>query len=386
MKVSIFAYTKNGCNLAARIGKFFEKENSSVNLFTTERLAEGESGDSFSVIESPKENFYGREFRERDLLIFIGATGIAVREIAPHVKDKTKDPAVISMDERGENIIPILSGHIGGANDFALRIAGEIGGRAVITTATDINNRFSVDRWAASCGLIIEDMEMAKAVSSAILERDLPLISDLPVNGQAAGLYVAAISDSGEICDTCDVCDTRDACDTRDTCDVCEETSELSEDIGIYIGFRKACPFKKTLRLIPRILHVGIGCRRGTPREKIEALFNKVLKEENISERAIKSFSSIDIKSDEAGLIEFAEGRNTDLHFYSAAELNKVEGEFSSSDFVAEITGVDNVCERAAIKSAMEKSEGSPTLILKKTSVDGVTIAIASEYMEVNLG
>ncbi|MBR6258633.1 MAG: hypothetical protein IKR21_00285 [Oscillospiraceae bacterium] len=149
-------------------------------IFAPEKFACGD----VLPIDTPCTDFCGRLFSERDALIFVSAAGIAVRSVAPFIKDKRTDPAVICIDERGKNVIPLLSGHIGGANALALRIADHLGASPIITTATDVNGKFSVDKWAAENGFMIDNMKAAKAVSAAILKWDVPLCSDLPVKGE----------------------------------------------------------------------------------------------------------------------------------------------------------------------------------------------------------
>ena len=278
-------------------------------------------------------------------MVFVGSTGIAVREIAPHVRDKATDPAVISVDELGKFVIPILSGHIGGANDLALEIAAALGAVPVITTATDINKRFSVDAWAARNGYVIGSLSRAKAVSAAILEQDIPLKSDYPIVGTLPNGVI--LGDFGEV--------------------------------GICISVYRDEPFERTLRLIPRILHLGIGCRKGTDISVIREAVDTVLKENNIDHRAVKCVASIDLKAEEAGLLAYCQEEKLPMTFYSNQELKAVPGEFTPSVFVQSITGVDNVCERSALI-------GAEKLIVKKNAVNGVTVALAEEHWEVHFG
>ena len=137
--------------------------------------------------------------------------------------------------------------------------------------------------------------------------------------------------------------------------------------------------FDDPLVLIPKILHLGIGCRRGTPKEKIRAAVLKAVEEQGIYIKAIADVSSIDVKSDEEGLLNFCSGWKRPVRFYSADALQAVKGDFSASEFVKSTVGVDNVCERAAMLSARENAK----LIVKKTCLDGVTIAVAQEEWSV---
>ncbi|MBQ3661026.1 MAG: cobalt-precorrin 5A hydrolase [Firmicutes bacterium] len=308
------------------------------------RIAEALSSEYETVCVQPRgdlSEITGKLFAEYDALVFVGACGIAVRAVAPYVVSKTSDPAVIVVDERGEHAISLLSGHIGGANELTLRIAEAIGAEPVITTATDVNRRFSVDAWAAKQGLLLDSMDTAKIFSAEILKRDLPLYSELPMEGALpAGLFYAQ-----------------------------------SGDLGAAVSYRTVKPFRQTLRLTPLCLHLGIGCRRGTSAEQIRHLVEETLKEYDIDPQAVADVSSIDVKADEEGLLAFAKELGVPARFYSAEELQQVPGDFSPSAFVQSKVGVDNVCERAAVKSAGEGAK----LIIRKTAADGVTVAVAQE-------
>ena len=339
MKIAVFAYSRQGCAMARRVMTHFA--GNEVQPYTMERFAES----GFAPICRPAKSFYGSIFQNVDAMVFVGSTGIAVREIAPYVRDKATDPAVISVDELGKFVIPILSGHIGGANDLALEIAAALGAVPVITTATDINKRFSVDDWAARNGCVIDNLSRAKAVSAAILEQDIPLQCDYPIMTKLPGGVI--LGDSGAV--------------------------------GIRISVYRDEPFERTLRLIPRILHLGIGCRKGTAASAIREAVNMVLEENNIDHRAVKCVASIDLKAEEAGLLAFCQEQKLPVIFFSAEELKAVPGEFTPSVFVQSITGVDNVCERAALI-------GAEKLIVKKTARNGVTVALAEEHWEVHFG
>lgn len=340
MKASIFCYSLKGKETARKIAELIKKEyDAEVECFAPERLAEG----GFGPIPKPSGDFYGEHFRNKEMYISVGSVGIAVRHIAPYVRSKVTDPAVIVIDELGKHVIPVLSGHIGGANRISQRLAETLGGEAVITTATDINGKFAVDEWAARNGMAISGMKTAKDFAAAILERDLPLKSDLPIKGKLpAGTFAG-------------------------------EEGEL----GVYITWTKDSPFEKTLRLIPKCLYLGIGCRKGIEAEAVRQAVYKVAEDNRIDLRAVKGIASIDIKKDEEGLLIFAKEMGIVPEFFTAEELQAVEGDFTPSEFVKGVTGVDNVCERSALKNA-EK------LIVKKTALNGVTVSVAVTDMEVS--
>ncbi len=336
MKLAVFAYSRKGLAMARRVLAAFPEAEKEA--YAPARFAEPD----FLPVGQPSAPFYGEIFRRSDAMIFVGAAGIAVREIAPHVRSKQTDPAVVSLDELGTFVIPLLSGHIGGANALAVRLAEAIGATPAVTTATDVNRRFSVDTWATEQGLRIGSMAAAKAVSAAILERDVPLLTDLPVTTPLAPGLVRG--DSGSV--------------------------------GIYIGWEKREPFETTLRLVPRILHLGLGCRRGIEEAAVREAVERVLEAQDIDPAAIRCAASIDLKKDERGLLDYCEAMGWPLEFYPAETLRAVPGDFTPSAFVQKVTGVDNVCERSALL-------GAERLIVKKTALNGVTVALAAEKTEV---
>lgn len=341
MRLAVFAFSRQGLRTARRVREALEGAGDVCRTFAPERLTE----EDVTAVTPPLAAFMGPLFQEMDALIFVGSCGIAVRAVAPHVRDKRTDPAVVVTDELARFVIPLLSGHIGGANALAVRLAEALGATAAVTTATDVNGRWSVDAWAAENGLTISDMKAAKAVSAAILEGPVPLASDLPVAGELPPGLMRG------------------------------ERGEL----GVCVSWRRICPFDHTLGLIPRVVRLGIGCRRGVGAEAIGRLVDQVLEENGIYPAAVKQVCTIDLKKDEPGLLEFCRERGWPLEWFSAEELRQVRGDFTPSDFVRSVTGVDNVCERAALARG-------ETLIVKKTARDGVTVAAAAEHWEVRFG
>ena len=281
------------------------------------------------------EEWAARAFGRSEALVFVGAAGIAVRAIAPCLRHKSTDPAVVVVDEAGRYAVPILSGHLGGANDLARRIAGLTGAEAVLTTATDVNGVFAADQWARRQGLLVPWPERILGVSSRLLAGEtVPFWSRCPVSGPCpAGLIW------GE----------------RDRADIVVDWTP---------------PRPEALWLCPRTLRVGVGCRRGTSEEAIRALFDRTLDGLGLPARAVGAVCSIDLKAEEPGLLAFAGALGMPLTVYSAGRLARVEGSVSPSSFVAQVTGVDNVCERAAL------AEGG-VLLKSKTALDGVTLALA---------
>ena len=397
MKISLTAFTDRGEALAVKITKQLNKDGEQAAFVRcgkrplpsdSEPECPGEK-----TLRSPKPCTYvraadwtGKVFGESDALIFVGAAGIAVRSIAPHVVSKTMDPAVVVIDETGRFVVPILSGHLGGANALALRLASITGGQAVITTATDVNGVFAFDDWARRMNCAVENTDLIREVSGTLLRGGIvPVWSDFEIFGEVPCGVEYGSFDKASVCITIrdEVC--ADSCE--DACADCR-TDGLSAPIDKN-STRK-------LRIIPRVVCVGIGCRRGTPAEEIEDAVLEALRENGISPKALCALASIDLKAEEEGIKELARKYKVPFLTYSAEELRKVPGEFTGSDFVKSVTGVDNVCERAAVRAAsrsalprgtecgpaVEFDCGSMTyhngeIICRKRAKDGVTVALA---------
>lgn len=277
-----------------------------------------------------------------DLIVFVGAVGIAVRAVAPYLAGKAFDPAVLVIDEAGRFVIPILSGHLGGANALAERLADGLGAQAVITTATDARAAFAVDTWAASHDCIVIDTENIKYVSGALLRDEaVGLRSGFPVNGRLPA----------------------------------QVTLDGTPESGFCISFdTEAAPFVHTLHLVPRVVFLGVGCRKGTDEKTIEAAAQAALDTAGVPWEAVRGIASIDVKQNEPGLLHFCETHGLSLTVFSAETLQNVSGDFTPSDFVARMVGVDNVCERAAVCAA-----AGGALLCRKRAQNGVTVALAQQ-------
>lgn len=278
----------------------------------------------------------GVQFVQSDALIFVGAAGIAVRAIAPHCKSKTTDPAVVVVDECGRFAVPILSGHLGGANDLARTIAAVCGAVPVITTATDVHGIFAADEWAKHQNCIVLEPERIKLVSGKLLAgQPVYYWADIPVTGTVpAGLFPAEAPEKADLALT-------------------------------------LCPTGQALHLVPHIGVLGIGCKRGTSAEALEAAFAAFCARHGLAVQAVTTAASIDLKQNEPGLLAFCQAHSWPVRFYSAALLRSAPGQFTPSPFVQSVTGVDNVCERAAVLDA------GGSLFHPKFACSGVTFALA---------
>lgn len=274
-----------------------------------------------------------QHFVQSNALIFVGAVGIAVRAIAPHCKSKATDPAVVVLDECGRFAVPILSGHLGRANDLARALAAVCGAVPVITTATDANGVFAVDEWAKHQNCAVLEPERIKLVSGKLLAGEtVHFASGWPITGQApAGV-----------------------------------TAGDAPDFALTLT-----PADDALHLVPRIGVLGVGCRRGTSAEALEAAFTAFCKDHRLAPQCITAAASIDMKQDEEGLLTFCKNHGWPVEFFSAEQLRQTPGSYTPSAFVQSITGVDNVCERAAVLAS------GGTIFLPKQAGGGVTFALA---------
>ncbi len=330
MRIEISCFSSRGQRLGMRLRNALLASGDSADLTRC--------GESISLSEWTQ-----KVFSAADALVFVGATGIAIRAIAKEIQSKASDPAVIVLDETGKFVISLLSGHIGGANDLSLHIAELLDATPVITTATDCNELFAIDAWATKHRYAIINPEKIKAVSAKILAGEtvhiktlLPVVSHLPK-------YV----------------------------------EYGNEDYDVTIGYL-VDDNTSALHIVPPMAVLGIGCKKGTPVPNIENAFIKLCIQANIHIAAFRTACSIDLKKDEPGLLAFCRKYGLSLTTFSAEELNSVHGDFSSSRFVQEVTGVDTVCERSAVLG----SNGE--LYWPKTVIDGVAMAIGLKKVQLD--
>lgn len=334
-KMAIFYITNNGLGLARRL----------------KRLHPGADVLRFKPEVIP-------EFWEKcKFLLFIMAAGIVVRTIAPLIRDKKTDPAVVVLDEKGRFVISLLSGHLGGANRLAQEIAdflnsdrGAVGEtkslprtEAVITTASDVNNLFSIDMWAQENNLIIEDWDL------------VPQIGTRFVNNGALRIYREQNIEIKLPDGFLEVSDPKFA-------DVL-----ITKKIKLISGFQA----KGQLYLRPKNLVIGIGCNSGTPADEIEEAVKKTLEENNLSFLSIQSIATIGKKGNEPGLIALAKKYNLEMNIFTPDELNSVKG-IPKSEAAFRATGANAVAEPAVLLAS-----GAMGLLIPKQKRGNVTVAVA---------
>ena len=331
MRAAIFSFSARGAELSKKVAEYLYSIGYETELQTVAKYAE-QTG--IAPMLPDHNGACAAVFNKCQALVYVGAVGIAVRTIAPFIKSKLTDPAVISVDERGSFVIPLLAGHIGGANELSRCLAAALGATACVTTATDVNR------------MVLCSLAAAKDFAAAL------------VGDEKVGLYYdKEFQLTGPLPKLV--------------------TEDCSLPVGMAVTLQKHLqPVATTVCLLPKIVHLGIGCRRNTPLENIEALVLPELEKLQLDKRSVVAIASVDLKKDEQGLLAFAKKYNFAANFYSADELNSVAGDFTPSAFVQSVVGVSNVCERSAVKD----SKGG-RLLLRKTSLNGVTLAVAAENL-----
>lgn len=350
MKIAVISFTDRGKALGHTIANAFQSRGDQVE--TAVKNSRDPSGISCSVGEWAR-----LQFAVQDALVFVGAAGIAVRAVAPCLRSKAEDAAVLVADERGRYCIPILSGHLGGANALAHFLADALGMEPVLTTATDINGKWAVDVFAAGNGLWIADLSLAKAISARLLREET---------------VTFAIRGRGTV---------RDRALPPGLARVDEGSTDIS--IGIFRDVEKSGTIGTgPLHLVPRAVAVGVGCRRGTRKETIREAVQAALSRAGIWPESVAGIATIDRKAKEPGLLDYCREQGLALKSYTPEELQEVPGTFTASSFVREITGVDNVCERSAVKAA-GLGDHPGQLIVEKQVCDSVTVALAEQEWSV---
>lgn len=339
-KIAYFPVTENGLSLAAMIDK---------------RLG---GGRVFGPVELRGKRLFAevrRAFGNFDALVFVCACGIAVRYVAPLLKGKHLDPAVVVTDELGGFVISLLSGHLGGANDLAREIAVATGGVPVITTATDVLGLPCVEDIAGRFSLAIEDVKRIKAINSAILRGGRILVVD---------------SDAGRLAQIKKAFGGFKGFSFRRKMPGKIEGTGAIVSITPLTGRRYTAP---AIELRPKEFVAGVGCRRGVRVAEVKEALGLALELAGVSILSVRNLATIDLKKDERGLAGFAKKAGLPIEFFSPEELNKIKRPPSgASRVVREKTGAAGVSEPAALLSS-----GAKRIWLKKIVSKRVTVALA---------
>lgn len=351
MRVSVISFTPNGVRLSRKIANTMDAWQTVLyTKYGKNQDGDVETPEIFHVSESIFE-WAGTQLKEKCVLLFIGACGIAVRAIAPHLTDKLHDSPVLVVDEQGRYVIPILSGHMGGANELAVDLAKKMNGVPVITTATDINGMFAVDLFAKKNGLFPEQKEGIAKVSAKVLEHQKITVSIEP----------------GHLRENC----LLPACLQLVPYPPFQKTDLIITS--------KPGEWKTDLLLRPKEYVIGMGCKKGKEASEISGLIQYILEEQGIGIAQIFALASVSQKKKEPGLLAWTQKERIPFLTFTAEELEGVQGAFHESQFVKDSVGVANVCERAALRACGKGGK----LILEKHAENGMTIAIAKREWSV---
>lgn len=300
-----------------------------------------------SIFSKYKEPFKTQEvvedsFRKNEDLIFISATGIAVRSIAPFLKNKEQDPAVLVIDDQGRFVISLCSGHLGGANDLARTIARKIGAIPVITTATDGRGYEGLDLYAKKMNFSYDSIHNLTPLTGAMVD-DKKIFLYNPYKYQEPNYPNFTKKMDSKIDYSLAITD---------------------EDKLNLPGY--------SVYLRPKTLHLGLGCKKGADYQALKFLIEAVFKKLNLSLASIKDMASIDIKKDEEAFKKLSEDLNIDFFCFRPEELSLLEDRVQGSSFVKKTVGVSSVSATAALKLGGE-------LIIEKEVYEGFTLSLSRE-------
>lgn len=334
--LTVFPVTERGLALAGRL----ERKYRDIVIHRPSALKDGRL-----------KNEVKAAFKKSRALLFISASGIAVRAIAPLLKGKHLDPAIVLMDEKARFVVSLLSGHMGGANRLTKELASFFKATPVITTATDISDLPSIEDICEKFALNIENPEAIKRINSAILEGEKVVIVDIDPRRRKR---IKAAYRRHFVLRAAYPKDTRKA------------VAIISDKL------LRPAERRSALVLRPREFVVGIGCKKGVNKKEIEAAVRKTMDGAGVSLLSIRNLATIDIKRHEKGLLDYAGEARLPIDFYSAGELNRIKPPSGASRFVKENTGAAGVCESAALLSSNGKR-----LWRRKKRLGKITIALA---------
>lgn len=349
-KIAVWALTSGGLALARRLAVQWP----GAALLGTRRIADRSEGRPMQAFDRLTDAV-AEQFHQFGGHLFIMATGIVVRAIAPHLRGKTIDPAVVVVDDRGRFAVSLVSGHIGGANRLARQAADLLGALPVITTATDIHGKPAIDLLALERGLSIENPGGIKAVNMALLADEPVWVHD-PAGwlgtrwaGGAQTFPPQAVKDPSRL--------------------------EGHAPAAVWVDDTLRALDPRILVLRPPSLVAGIGCNRGTSLEEIRGFLDSTFERQALARGSLSALASIDLKADEVGLCSLAAEMDLPVRFFTREELAQVEDVPTPSAVVSKHIGVPSVCEAAAILAGRSGPRSSQ-LIVPKQIAENVTVAI----------
>lgn len=355
--IAVIAITRHGVETALKIQKALDVAGLNGIVYAPKKYNQN----GVVALDKRFADFIQDVYSKVDALVAVMATGIVIRVVAPLLESKLTDPAVVAVDASGKFVISLLSGHLGGANDLAHTIAKGINAIPVITTATDVMGKQSVDELARSLHLTIQNPDSLVAVNSAIVNGDrlvLILVGDAKIPVNAIGAYDVKMAQNGM--QALEIINAYDA------------GIIITHEPLTITNFVKPFTILRTKHVV-----VGLGARKESSVDSIIEAVDNALERVHVPLTRVHRFATIDIKRDSKQMVEAAERLGAPLEFLSVDALRSVTNMDLSPDsaMVQAKIGVGGVCERAALLVAGKNSK----LILKKTRMNGVTVAIAEE-------
>ena len=334
MKIAIISVSQKGYDLSFKIKEFLDSDSTILKC---------------DIYFKDVKNNFNLLFYEYDAIIAIMASGILIRSISNLIKSKVSDPAIINIDDSGFFVISMLSGHLGGANKLANKIASLINATPVVTTSTDVNNKLGIDVLARDLYLTIDNTKEILFFNKAILEGN-EISFTINSNGNYDYLFGYLNRNTLEI-------------------NVSIYFSSKINNNEIEVKYDN-----HEIILKPRKMVFGIGCKRGKSSDKIDKAINIVLKDLNIDKSRIDMLASAEIKKEEKGILELSKNYNIPVNFVDLDKLKLFKSkDIEESEFVKSKFGIPGVCEPSALITAGFNSK----LIYKKTAFDGITISVA---------
>jgi cobalt-precorrin 5A hydrolase len=352
---AVVAITKHGVEMARRL----VRQLPGSDLYYMDKFARGDEEElGITLFSGSVRLILPDLFQRYSGLIILISLGAVVRMIAPLLKDKKTDPAVVVIDDRGEHVISVLSGHLGGANELTRRVASILDARPVITTASDVQQTIPVDLFGSQFGWEIESFERATPVSAAVVNEERVIV--IQESGEPNWwAYDRPLPSHIQV-----VASTREAWDRE-------------FDAALVVTHRLLSPaeaerfLQNGVLYRPKVLVLGLGCNRGTALEEIEQVVTETLAELNLSIKSVRNIATIDLKKDEPGLIALCQKYGWRMDVYSPGELNTIPLP-NPSETVYRYTGAYGVSEPAALLSS-----GAKEWLLPKKKSGNVTISVA---------
>jgi precorrin-4 C11-methyltransferase len=349
---AIITLTRNGTATGLQL---HEQLSDSV-VYAPARFVDDSAADSIIPYSTSVRQTLQSAFQEHRSLVCIMATGIVMRDLAPVLRSKHTDPAVVVMDEQGQNIISLLSGHKGGANALTRQVAQLLGGHAVLTTASDVQGLPALDLLGKDEGWRLAPHSQMTAVIGAL------------VNGEAVGV----VQDCGEeswLSQTAPANLTR-----HPDFDALRRGKPQAAVIITHrtVPSEVTADIPHTIVYHPPVLAVGVGCNRGTPAAEIEAAIKQTLTEAGLNRHSIATLATIEDKADEVGLLEVCDQQNWPLKIFSRAEIAAIKEVPTPSPWAQKALGVPGVAEPAAMLAAH-----ADALLVDKRKFPNVTVAVA---------